>query len=480
MVFYLAFKNIARNKTNNLIIVILIAVICFFFFIGNSVIEKSNTSLYEAFISSLTGDIVIQKRGDVTMNLFGANTPVIEEFFAVPVFPSYESVMDIVRAEEGVKEITSQISGRAYLDSHGLRSRALLCGVDTKTYFSMFPGIILEEGDFLHFGEIGAMITMERAQNIKEQTGIYPKIGDPLLFTSGGILGFKLREVPLTGIFKYKNPGLFMNDIIIIDPETVRALNSIQVAITDIELTEESIFLLNVDIDDIFHIEYSTPNETVTDGFSVNFLQTWLAESTIDNINITDGDWNFIILNLNDNVNTTLFINSLNKKLLPFDVVAVDWRTSAGVSTILLLLLQVLFNAGIFLVCIAGVISVINILLISVFRRTREIGTLRAIGTSGIYVSSLILCENIILSVIAGFTSLLLGAFFIGWINSLSFHIPNELISSLLGGDVLKLSFLPNVAFISFILAVFLGLIVSIYPIYVTLKIEPIEAVRQG
>jgi len=481
MIFSLALRNISRNRTNNAIIIMLIAVICFFFFMGNSVIEKSNMSLYQAFITSITGDVVVQKRGDVTMNLFGANTPVIEDFFVVPVFPFYDEVMEIIRAEKDVGGITSQVSGRAFLDLRGVRSPALLSGVDTETYFSMFPGIILEEGGILHNGESGAMITKDRALKVQNQTGQYPKIGDPLLFSSGGAYGFKIREVPLVGIFSYKNPGLFMNEIVIVDPQTVRALNSIQVASADnVELNEEEIKILTADIDDIFNMD-SFAQTSVTDGFSADFLQAWLSQSANDNdAVVSGGDWNFIIVNLNDNVNADSFIALLNRKIAPFGVVAVDWRTSAGVSTILLLLLQVLFNAGIFLVCIAGAISAINILLISVFRRTREIGTLRAIGASNFYVSSLVLCENITLSVIAGAAGIIAGGMFINWINSLSYKIPNELVASLLGGDVLNLIFIPQVAFVSFLLAVALGIIVSIYPIHVTLKIRPIEAVRQG
>jgi ABC-type antimicrobial peptide transport system permease subunit len=178
--------------------------------------------------------------------------------------------------------------------------------------------------------------------------------------------------------------------------------------------------------------------------------------------------------------NTRAFISSLNKKIEPYGVIAVDWRTSAGVSAILLLLLQVLFNAGMFLICVAGVITAINIVLISVFRRTREIGTLRAIGASDLYVGSLVLHENVIISVIAGAAGILAGFLFIGWVNSLAFQIPNELIASLLGGQILSLNFFPQIAGFSFLLAVLLGIIISIYPIYVTLRIEPVEAVRQG
>jgi ABC-type lipoprotein release transport system permease subunit len=230
MFFYLFFRNIIKNKKNNIIIILLIAIITFIFFIGNSVIGMIDRGIRQAYVESLTGDVVLEKTADITMNLFSANAPVISSFFNMPVLPAYDAVMEIITAESKVNGITSQVSGSAYLDFMNVREPVLLCGIDAGSYFSLFPGIILEEGRFLRDGEFGAMITEERAQRIEMYSGQRPYIGAPLLLTSGGAMGFKIREVPLVGIYKYKNPGQFMNEIIIIDPQTVRVLNSIQVA----------------------------------------------------------------------------------------------------------------------------------------------------------------------------------------------------------------------------------------------------------
>jgi ABC-type lipoprotein release transport system permease subunit len=480
MVFFLALRNISRNKKNSFVIAMLVAVITFLFFIGNSAIERSNMGIKQAFVDSLTGDVVLQKKSDVTMNLFGANTPVIDEYFNIPVFPAYDAVMEMLRAEEGIAGITSQVSGKAFLDLLGVREPVLLCGADTETYFSMFPGVILEEGGYLHGSGYGVMITSERAKRIEREKGIYPKPGDKVLLTSGGALGFKIREVPITGIFRYSNPGQFMNEIVIADPQTVRVLNSIQVETSsDVELSDNEVMLLNADIDDIFGMDMFFGGEEES-GFSVDFLQNRLAETKTSEETAAGGDWNFIIIRLKKGVSPSGFIKSINKKLEPFGITAVDWRIAAGISAILLVLIQTMFNAGMFLVCVACVITAINILLISVFRRVREIGTLRAIGASDFYIGSLILQENLILTVIAGIAGVFFGSLFLQWINSLALQIPNEIVASLFGGSVLNLGFVPGVAAFSFILAVVLGIIVSIYPIHITVKVEPMEALRQG
>jgi len=476
-------RNISGNKKNSAIIILLIAVITFLFFIGNSVIGRSNLGLRRAFVQSLTGDVVLETKADVTMNLFGANTPVIDNFFTIPPIPAYDAVMEIVRTESGVEKITGQVSGKAYMDLLDVREPVLLCGIEADSYFPLFPGITLEEGRFLASGEYGAMITKERAERIEALSGEAPRPGMPLLLTSGSAIGFKIREVPLVGIYSYANPGQFMNEIVIIDAQTVRVLNSIQVAGNqDVELNEDALALLNANPDDIFSDVFTSHDKkAATEEFSIDKLKSFLTENEPEEtVILTGGDWNFIILTLENGKNVKSFISDLNKKIEPYGVTAVDWRIAAGTSAILLLLIQTLFNMGIFLVCVAGVITIINIILIGVFRRTREIGTLRAIGASDTYIASLVFLENLLLTAVAGAAGILGGVLFINRINSLSIIIPNELIASLLGGSILNLGFIPFVAILSFILAVALGIAVSVYPIYVTVRVEPIEAVRHG
>ncbi len=132
------------------------------------------------------------------------------------------------------------------------------------------------------------------------------------------------------------------------------------------------------------------------------------------------------------------------------------------------------------MVCIAGIITVINILLITVFRRTREIGTLRAIGASDVYIRSLVFSENLIIAVISAFAGLIAGVLFIFWINNLGINISNELIVSIMGGKILKLEFMPQTAVFSFFMAVLFSLAASLYPVEVTVRIEPIVAVQRG
>jgi ABC-type antimicrobial peptide transport system permease subunit len=385
-----------------------------------------------------------------------------------------------------VAGITSQVSGSAYLDVLGVREAVLLCGIDGSSYFDLFEGISLLEGRFLAPHEYGAMITEERASRIEQQSGERPAIGAPLLFTSGGAAGFKIREAPLVGIYQYQNPGQFMNEIVLVDPQTVRVLSSIQVASSVVDVDPDAAKLLTLDMDDVFAdgaAAYHSGGGGGADVFSVHALEDFLDVSSAAETGaepVTGGDWNFIILRLEKGASAFRVLSSLNKKLAAYGVMAVDWRVAAGQSAIILLMVQALFNAGIFLVAVAGVIAAINVLLISVFKRTREIGTLRAIGAQDFYIRSLVMGENIILAALAGGAAVCAGYGAVLLINSRDFIIPNTLIASLLGGPVLRMDFMPGVAAASLIAALALGAAASVVPVEMAVRIEPVVAVRQG
>ncbi|MDR1971509.1 MAG: FtsX-like permease family protein [Treponema sp.] len=484
----LAFKNIARNKKNSFLVILLITSITFLFFIGNTIIGSSDQGMKDAYIDSLTGEVVLQKISPVTMNLFGANVPVIDEFFTIPNLPAFDHIRNIALHEAGVSRVTSQVSTKAYLDVFGYRSMALICGVDSATYFDAFPGLILEEGHFLEPGEYGAMITAERAQELADTTGVYPEIGTPLLLTAGGAVGFKIREVSLRGIFRYKNPGLLMNEIIITDPQTARILASIQVASSDVQADEGALSLLDAPMEDLFGESFGLetpdpPSAALTGEGEMNpdSLAAYLGGfSREESGSLAGGDWNFIILRLYRGTEAAKVISSLNKKINPMGAAAVDWRTAAGTSATTLLLVQSFFNGGIILMSAAGIIAAVNILLISVFRRTKEIGTLRAIGAGDGYIRSLILGENLMLSLIAGALGVLAGTWFIHGANMAAFEIRNSLIASLFGGSALTLHFIPPVAAASFAVALVLGFAASIFPVETAVRIDPVVAVRRG
>ncbi len=61
----------------------------------------------------------------------------------------------------------------------------------------------------------------------------------------------------------------------------------------------------------------------------------------------------------------------------------------SGFTAYMVFLLKIVYNGGLLLIMISGLIAIINTLIISVFERTNEIGTMRAFGAAGNYIKNL-------------------------------------------------------------------------------------------
>lgn len=122
------------------------------------------------------------------------------------------------------------------------------------------------------------------------------------------------------------------------------------------------------------------------------------------------------------------------------------------------------FVAGISL--LVGGIGVMNIMLVSVTERTREIGIRKALGAKTASIVAQFLCESAIISGIGGIIGILIGAGISGGISALN-----------IGGLSSRLSLTAVILATCFSCGV--GIIFGIYPARKAAKLSPIEALRQ-
>jgi len=117
---------------------------------------------------------------------------------------------------------------------------------------------------------------------------------------------------------------------------------------------------------------------------------------------------------------------------------------------------------------LVGAIGMLNTMVMSVYERIREIGTLRAIGWKKIRVIRMILVESLLLSIAGGTIGAIVA---VGLTHVLS-HFRET--AGLIQGDVA-----PIVILQGFLLAVAIGVGGAIYPAYWGANLRPVEAMRR-
>jgi putative ABC transport system permease protein len=118
---------------------------------------------------------------------------------------------------------------------------------------------------------------------------------------------------------------------------------------------------------------------------------------------------------------------------------------------------------------LVGGIGIMNIMLVSVTERTKEIGLRKALGATGKNILTQFLLESMMLTIIGGIIGIILGA---------SFSFLTAIVLSRFVGLDWNFTFPISGAIIGFSVAAGIGLIFGLYPARQASKKSPIEALR--
>ncbi len=174
----------------------------------------------------------------------------------------------------------------------------------------------------------------------------------------------------------------------------------------------------------------------------------------------------------------------LIEKVLPQNVEAISWKTlSAGVAEITAMKSK-FQNVYVLFIVIIAVVGIINTLLMSVYEKRQEIGTLKALGMKDNEVKQLFVTEGLIIGLVGGILGIIIGVA----VNGI-FMVRGMDIMKLMGdiGDMdigyriigkVKSVFLPETLVIAFVVSVVTSVLASFYPANKTVKMEAAECLR--
>ena len=144
-----------------------------------------------------------------------------------------------------------------------------------------------------------------------------------------------------------------------------------------------------------------------------------------------------------------------------FTIIKSDSISKALLDNLAVVVLGAVFIAGITL--LGAAIALMNIMLVSVTERTKEIGTRKAIGAQSRTVLNQFVIEAITICQIGGIGGVIFGL------------IAGNAVSSYIGGSFI----IPwNWIFLALVVCTVVGLAAGIWPAYKASKINPIEALR--
>lgn len=223
--------------------------------------------------------------------------------------------------------------------------------------------------------------------------------------------GIRFRVIGVTKS-ESKLAGSFLNSSVVIPLQVLNDQITGSDELWEIDISVNNILYLNQTMDDVTH-----------------FLR--------DRRGLADGEENdFNLISLKDSLDTIQTITNLLTLLI------------AGISSVSL---------------VVGGVGVMNIMLVSVAERTKEVGLLKSIGAKDKDILVQFLIESVVMTLIGGLVGILFG-------------ITGAFAISILAGIPFSLSF--EWILLALIVSSLVGIVFGLYPARHAAKLSPIEALR--
>jgi putative ABC transport system permease protein len=209
---------------------------------------------------------------------------------------------------------------------------------------------------------------------------------------------------------------------------------------------------------------------------SIVFMNLLDAQKLLDMENMATD----IVINIDETRNTDAILPILSSKLVNYNIEIQTWKDmgeSLWRTRRMWNIFAYIINVVVILVAVMGIV---NTMLMSVTERTREIGTIMAIGTTQSEILSLFLMEGLVLGIIGGLVGTLLGGVIIQYFSVYGISLEGTSASGIqaMVGDAIHARLSWPDLFISFLMAQIVAVFSAAYPAYIASRHEPAEALR--
>jgi putative ABC transport system permease protein len=209
-------------------------------------------------------------------------------------------------------------------------------------------------------------------------------------------------------------------------------------------------------------------NFTVTGIYQTGSFMTdggaFMSLNTLQNLTSNDGKVSDIAVKATDNANVTTVSQAI-QNAYPNQLTATTAADQANRVNQSLGFVNTASTAISLLAIVIGGIGIINVMIMSVYERTREIGVLKAVGWRSSRILTMILGESIILTLTAAVVGIVVGV------------VGVEVLLAVIGSSFTA-ELTVNILLRALGIAFLVGLIGGLYPAYRASRLAPTEALR--
>ncbi len=478
----LAIKNLLRNKRKTFILGFLITTISLLVFVTNGIFEKTNTGLESLYVNSLTGDFLIAKDSEKINSIFGYEMPLVSSYEPVDQLETYLPITENLSIHSDKIQYTPIISAAVRLELENSYNNVAIFGIDAKNYFDTLKDIDIDKSaiDLLQAGNGGIIINETLAKSIEKTIKRPLKMGETLQLTTSTEGTFRIRKAVLAGILSYDSTTEPFNKIVLCDPQIVRELLMYTNTVDQtVELDKSAVDLVNIDFDDLFSDfseDFAVTSESTSDEILANVGSLFENSANDETDYASIITWSFILAKAQANVTNSEVLTILTNDVTDgFDVQIMDWSQAAGTTAQAPIALQLSFNIGMIFIIIGSILVIVNGLVISVLERTREIGTMRAIGASKKFITKLYSAEMIILILFFSFLGMLLGLLICVIIQANPIILTNGFLITLFGSETVSPLINAKLVCSQIVVSVLIAVLAWQYPVLAATRIQPAQ-----
>ncbi len=499
VVWRIAIRNVQEHRAKSLIVGTIILVGTFVLVVGNSLMDSAAAGIRRTFIDNFTGHLILAGVTDAQVSLFGVRST---DFLNVrtPRLDGFEALRAAVADHPQVAAWSPQAESTVSVSLPGPDGTSLgetfaqVWGVEPARYRAMFPDAAeLVAGSFVDPDQAGLVLSEASAKELAESADRDVAPGDRLLLTATTEAGIKVREVPVTGIFRFRNALPQLDTMSFVDITTLRTLQGMTVsAPAEVILTDEQMAGLgSVDESDLFGGAFAEgaggespfPEGSVQDGLVQEIGSDSATPALLDfgdrqETVIDSGAWHFLVIKLHRAGAAARVIADLQQVIDEGDLNAqvMGWMPAAAPFSQLSNGFRIVFNVVVIVIAVVAVIIIMNTLVLSVTERISEIGTMRAIGARKGFVRRMIGAETVSLAFVFGGMGVLLGVVALVVLGATGIRASNLFLQILFGGEVLRPTISAGSVAFALAMVTAIAVVSGLYPLAVALRISPRQA----